>query len=98
MAWHTSTRRTRLPHNWQALRTQARNRAGGLCEATTHHPHCDGTGHDADHITPGDNHSLDNIAWLNTNCHKMKTAAETAARNKARTRRRREETHPGLIS
>ena len=97
MAWSTSTRRHRLPTNWPTLRTQARDRAGDQCQATTHHPHCNGIGTDADHITPGDNHTLDNLAWLSTECHKAKTAAETAARNKARSRKRPEEQHPGLL-
>ena len=97
MAWSTSTRRHRLPPNWPTLRTQAQARAGDQCQATTHHPHCNGVGTDADHITPGDNHTLDNLAWLSTECHKAKTAAETAARNQARSRKRHEEQHPGLI-
>lgn len=97
MAWDTSTRRHRLPPNWHTLRTQVRDRAQGQCQAATHHPHCDGLGHDADHITPGDTHTLNNLAWLNHNCHKAKTAQETAARNAARTRRRPEEQHPGLL-
>ena len=97
MAWSTSTRRHRLPPNWATLRAQVQARAGNQCQATTHHPHCDGIGTDADHITPGDNHSLDNLAWLSTACHKQKTARETAARNRGRSKRRTEEPHPGLL-
>ena len=98
MTWDTSTRRHRLPPNWQTIRAQVRARADGQCQATHHNPRCDGQGHEADHITPGDNHTLDNLAWLNTHCHQDKTIRETIARNKARTRRRPEEQHPGLLT
>jgi len=97
MAWDTSTRRHRLPPDWQAIRRQVQARAGDRCQAVTHHPRCDGYGTDADHITPGDNHSLTNLAWLNEHCHRLKTAQETAARNRSRGRKRPEERHPGLL-
>jgi len=97
VAWATSDRRQRLPPNWQATRAQVRARAQGRCEATTHDPDCDGRGTDADHITPGDDHTPGNLAWLSGPCHMAKTARETAARNTARAamRRRPIETHPG---
>lgn len=99
MAWHTSTRRGRLPPNWPALRAATRDRARGRCEADTHHPRCDGWGTDADHHTPGDDHSLENLRWLNAWCHRDKTAQETATRNQARgtTRHRPEGRHPGAL-
>ena len=99
MAWTTSTRRDRLPPDWWAIRQRVKRRANGQCEATHHAPGCTGTGTDADHITPGDNHALDNLQWLSTACHRAKTAAETAARNQARAaqRRRPHERHPGAL-
>lgn len=97
MSWTTSDRRKRLPNNWPHLITQTRNRAKGQCQATRHHPKCDGQGSECDHITPGDNHTLSNLQWLNHHCHKMKTQAEVAANNtrRATMRKRPEEKHPG---
>jgi len=100
MAWATSTRAQRLPPNWPTIRDQVRDRAAGRCQAHPHHaPGCDGWGAEADHITPGDDHSLTNLQWLSTPCHQAKTAQEAAARNRARAamRRRPEEPHPGAI-
>ena len=97
MAWETSTRRDRLPPNWGTLRRLISAQADGRCQAQEHAPTCTGIGHDLDHITPGDNHSPTNLAWLHRDCHKLKTSRETAARNKARGRKRSEERHPGLL-
>ena len=97
MPWDTSDRRQRLPKDWQAIRAAVRRRADNKCEAENHEPDCDGTGTDADHIKQGDNHSLNNLQWLSGPCHKAKTKAENAARNKANAqlRRRPQEQHPG---
>lgn len=98
MAWHTSTRAQRLPPNWPVLRADTIRRARGRCEAKRHHPQCDGTGTEVDHITPGDDHRPTNLQALSTACHKAKTARETAARNSRYARmRKRSETHPGAI-
>lgn len=99
MAWSTSDRAQRLPDNWPALKAQTKARAQGRCEAAQHDPRCDGTGHEADHITPGDDHSGDNLQWLNHWCHKAKTARETAQRNRAnaKLRIRPTEDHPGRL-
>lgn len=97
MAWHTSDRKDRLPPNWEAIRRQVKTRAKGRCEATEHAKGCGGWGRDADHITPGDNHTLTNLQWLSGPCHRAKTARESAARNQARkqARIRPKEQHPG---
>ena len=88
--WHGSTRKQRLPPNWATLRTQTETRAHGRCEATRigrhHHTDCTGFGTDCDHITPGDDHSPQNLCWLSHPCHKAKTADESRTRNRARTR------------
>lgn len=99
MPWSTSDRRHRLPPDWPALKAHTRKRAGNRCEAHHHHPRCDGTGQEADHITPGDDHTPDNLQWLNAHCHKFKTAAESAARNSqaAELRKRPAEDHPGRL-
>lgn len=99
MAWATSDRRKRLPADWPTIRDEVKRRAHNRCQATTHAPGCHGVGTDADHITPGDDHSLDNLQWLSSACHKAKTAQEAATRNRARARsRRRPEAHPGATN
>ena len=100
MAWATSDRASRLPRDWAAIRAQVRDRAGGRCEADVHHPRCDGWGTDADNDDPGDDHAMANLQWLNTWCHRAKTAREGAARRRARAaaRRRPHESHPGEIA
>lgn len=100
MAWSTSDRASRLPPNWQAIRAYVRDRAEGRCEAASHARGCDGIGSDADHVRAGDDHSMGNLMWLSTECHKAKTAAESAARNRERAtmRRRPPEPHPGRIT
>lgn len=100
MAWSTSDRRLRLPKNWQAIRRQVIRRDRGRCQAIIHAPGCDGVGTEVDHIIPGDNHDLSNLELLSTQCHKAKTARESAQRNAARARLRLRpvEQHPGLIA
>lgn len=86
--WQGSTRRSRLPTNWPTLRADTERRADGRCEATRigrpHHPACTGLGSECDHIQQGDNHSLDNLAWLSGPCHAAKTAQESRERNRRR--------------
>lgn len=98
MAWSTSDRRRRLPAGWDAIRAQVRDRAHGACQARVHDPRCNGRGSDADHIVPGDDHSLPNLQWLSGPCHRAKTAREAADRNRARAAMRiRPEQHPGAM-
>lgn len=99
MAWSTSDRRHRLPKDWPAIKARTKARANDRCQAPRHDPRCDGYGHDADHIIPGDDHSDHNLQWLNEYCHRAKTSEETAARNRlnAKLRRRPEEDHPGRL-
>ncbi|WP_136314327.1 HNH endonuclease [Actinomyces procaprae] len=99
MPWSTSNRRQRLPRNWPQIRAQVLARAHGQCQAINHAPGCDGHATDIDHITPGDNHTLNNLQALSAACHLAKTARETAARNHARARLRQhpDEKHPGEI-
>lgn len=90
--WRGSTRRSRLPADWDTRRAAAQTAAHGRCEMTTrlnrpHHRDCNGTGTECDHITAGDNHEPTNLCWLSTPCHKVKTASETRARNRTSARR-----------
>lgn len=100
MPWSTSDRRSRLPANWESIRRQVKARARGLCQAATHVDACDGTGTDADHITPGDDHRIENLQWLSSPCHDAKTNHETAQRNKlnAQLKRRPVQQHPGKVT
>lgn len=100
MVWSTSDRKQRLPHDWPKRRAAVKARAKGKCEATTHAPKCRGWGSDADHIIPGDDHSMDNLQWLSGACHWAKTNRETAARNRERktARYKPSEQHPGRLT
>lgn len=95
--WYGSDRRDRLPRDWAAIRAMVRERAHNHCQARVHSALCNGIGGDCDHIVPGDDHSLANLQWLNHNCHKLKTARESAERNARRARQRRHpvEKNPG---
>ena len=100
MAWSTSDRKQRLPHDWPQVRAAVKARAKGKCQARTHAPKCRGWGSDADHITPGDDHSMANLQWLSGPCHWAKTNRETAARNRERktARYKPSEQHPGRLT
>lgn len=96
--WAGSTRRARLPNDWPKRRAAVLKRDNGVCHV------CRGPGADAvDHIIPGDDHSLENLAPIHDrvwpHCHRRKSAAEgsRAAQAKRIPRRRPEEPHPGLI-
>ncbi|RSX46106.1 hypothetical protein D2E22_1678 [Bifidobacterium castoris] len=99
MSWYTSDRQSRLPEDWDRVRAMVRDRAHNHCQAATHSVLCNGIGTDCDHIVPGDDHSLDNLQWLNHNCHRLKTARESAQRNMIRARERKHprEANPGRI-
>jgi hypothetical protein len=100
-AWRNSTRRERLPVDWPALRAAARERdPQRIC-----HWCGEPGGDELDHKVAGDNHSLDNLAWIHgrrayaagrskKNCHGEKSAAEGAA---ARPRlHRKPDVHPAF--
>lgn len=98
--WDGSTRGRRLPPTWPQIRGAVITRAGGRCEATQPTgQRCDNPGTDVDHITRGDNHSLNNLQLLCPHHHNRKSSREG---NEARwsTYRRvsthPNETHPGL--
>lgn len=99
--WQGSTRKERLPADWEARKAEAlRRNPERIC-------HWCGRpgGHDLDHKVRGDDHSQDNLDWIHNrrdfeagrslrNCHGEKTGAEGAA---ARPRLHRPaEVHPGL--
>lgn len=94
--WRGSNRRLRLPSNWQELRAEVRERAGGRCELIGDDGRrCPLAGRDCDHIIRGEDHSLANLQWLCPGHHSSKSGQEGAA---ARPRERRPaEKHPGLL-
>ena len=98
MSWETSDRRERLPSDWPKRRAATKARARGRCEGLSLHgeprwhvTECDGIGTDCDHDKRGDDHSLSNLRWLSSPCHKHKTRAEKPSR------KRRERPHPSTI-
>lgn len=56
-----------------------------------HVEECDGVGAECDHVVEGDDHSLGNLQWLSTPCHKAKTAWTRQAW------KRQPEKPPGLL-
>lgn len=96
MAWNTSDRARRLPPNWPVLRASILRRDNGVCHV------CGAHGADqVDHLTPGDDHSLGNLAAIHSEpCHRTKSSSEggkASARSRSRRRRRRpDEEHPSM--
>lgn len=98
MAWATSSRKERLPADWDARRAKVKRRAKNRCEAVQHAQGCDGTGSHCDHIDRGDDHRLVNLQWLSTPCHAAKTRVEAAeAHGIVRPGRLPVEEHPGRV-
>jgi hypothetical protein len=100
-AWRGSTRRQRLPANWDELKARALERNPAKVCHWCGRP----GGGDLDHIVAGDDHRLENLDWIHgrrqfeagvseRNCHGEKSGAEGAA---ARPRLHRPaEVHPAL--
>jgi 5-methylcytosine-specific restriction endonuclease McrA len=94
--WHTSTRKSRLPADWEKRR-KAVLEAQPICmicgvRASTV----------ADHIVPmTDRHEPEDLQGVCDPCHRQKTANEAAAFRAAKprpSRRRGDEPHPGLLN
>lgn len=100
--WANSDRRVRLPREWHAQRARVLRDGGRICHV------CGGPGADAvDHVVAGDNHSESNLAPIHDkvapHCHKFKSSREGGqAAGRARqaqiaARKRKPESHPGVI-
>ncbi|MEU0937591.1 HNH endonuclease [Embleya sp. NPDC005971] len=90
--WTDSTRRTRLPSDWPARCAAVYARNGRTCHVCG----LDGA-NQIDHIEPGDDHSLDNLAPIHDDpCHRAKSSAEGRRAAAARRAEGRypEEPHP----
>lgn len=96
--WVGSTRKERLPIDWPELRRLVKARDGGICHL------CGQPGADrVDHVVPGDDHSLANLAEVHDyappHCHRFKSSDE-GHQAQARIRamgRMPTERHPGLL-
>lgn len=100
MAWEGSTRKARLPSDWQRRRLRVLRRDGYRCQA--HNPETGGVcgefAHECDHIERGDDHDESNLQALCRWHHARKTAREAAEARRPRERQQRPaEPHPGLI-
>jgi 5-methylcytosine-specific restriction endonuclease McrA len=95
--WHTSTRASRLPKDWEKRRKAVieRDVVCQICFVRIAVV--------ADHIVPmTDNHELEALQGVCDPCHRQKTAREAAAFRAAATakqpkRARDPERHPGLL-
>lgn len=99
MAWNGSTRRSRLPKNWPAIRRRIVRRDGGVCTARySDGRRCELPGTDVDHVAPGDDHRDENLQLLCTWHHRQKSSSEggTAAALTRPSVHRPPSTHPAL--
>lgn len=65
-----SDRRKRLPPNWGVLRKQVLRRDRHVCYV------CGNPATEVDHIVPGDNHAMWNLAAICHPCHMSKSGHE----------------------
>lgn len=100
--WEGSTRRDRLPANWQALRRQVHRRDKSQCQMRLPSGSlCLEPATDVDHIRRGDNHDLSNLRCICDWHHSRKSAEEGRKAywskiNHSKQKFRRDERHPGL--
>ena len=90
--WASSTRKTRLPADWERRRSAVLYRDGHRCQIAG--PTCTQVATEVDHVVPNDDHGLDNLQAACHPCHWAKSQAESAAARL--TRARPGEKHPGL--
>ncbi|NJP72518.1 HNH endonuclease signature motif containing protein [Streptomyces sp. C1-2] len=93
--WHTSTRKSRLPRDWEKRRKQ-QLAMQPICMICGVRPSTV-----VDHIVPmTDRHEPEDLQGCCDPCHRQKTAKEAAAFRAASprpTRARGDEPHPGLL-
>jgi len=82
VAWEGSTRKARLPGNWQVIRRRVLRRDANSCYV------CGDTATEVDHIVAGDDHSMANLAAICSRCHRRKSSREG---NQAKRHRRKYE-------
>jgi 5-methylcytosine-specific restriction enzyme A len=99
--WEGSTRKSRLPANWQSqIRPRILARDGFRCTWLESGVRCAAKATDVDHIRPGDNHSDANLRSLCGPHHRRKSSSEGGRAPRRVSRKygvkRPEEAHPGL--
>ena len=72
-AWEGSTRRERLPPDWDRRRRRVLLRDGHRCYL------CGEVASEVDHVEHGDDHSLENLKAICSPCHLKKSAREGRA-------------------
>jgi len=99
MAWESSDRKARLPSDWSTRRVRVLRRDGYKCQARDSlGVLCGAPANQADHIEPGDDHSLENLRALCRWHHARKSSAEGAAARRPRPKQARDpEPHPGML-
>lgn len=97
--WTGSNRKSRLPADWERLRSVVLQRCSGRCQWVEDGYRCPYPATDVDHITPGDDSSLENLQGLCGKHHLTKTGREArAVQEKLKSLLRRpEEQQPGVI-
>jgi 5-methylcytosine-specific restriction protein A len=100
--WSDSTRRSRLPGDWQRRICPAvKARDGHRCTWVDNGERCTGPADDVDHIVPphlGGSDAPQNLRSLCRQHHKAKSAAEGAAMRWRYREKRAAEQHPGVIA
>ena len=102
--WSSSTRRDRLPPDWQNRRRRVLRRDRYKCQHRNPGSRviCGEVATEVDHIEHGDNHSDENLQALCTAHHAAKSSREGGQARAAKRRQinqkfRRTEEHPGLL-
>lgn len=96
MAWEGSTRKAELPRDWPQRRAAIIAR-DGTCRWPTDRGPCGAHGTDVDHKGDKSDHSLGNLWLLCSWHHARKTAQQGNAARTRFSRRRKPESHPGLL-
>jgi len=93
--WKGSTRRARLPIEWDRIRRKVLKSADGLCQIRAQG--CDGLASQVDHVVAGDDHRLGNLQATCGPCHVKKTNFENKQRltKKMALKKRPTDSHPG---
>ena len=93
--WKGSTRRARLPIDWDRVRRKVLKSADGMCQIRAQG--CDVLASQVDHVVAGDDHRLSNLQATCGNCHTKKTNYENKIRRnkKMALKKRPTDSHPG---
>jgi 5-methylcytosine-specific restriction protein A len=94
--WEGSTRRRRLPNDWQRRRQDVLRRDNHSCRWTDDGQRCGAPATEVDHIRRDEGDGQDNLRALCTWHHRRKSSAEGNASRTRLTSRRPPEAHPGM--